>query len=47
MNSKNLLFSLLITLILFVLIFCMIMPMPVTRQTNEPDIIKNGRYYFD
>lgn len=43
MKSK-VIFSLFIASIVIVMAYCAFMPMPEVRQTNEADIIKNGRY---
>lgn len=44
MKSKKLLFSAFIASVFFILTLCALFPMPEVRQTNEADIIKNGRY---
>lgn len=41
MKSKKLLFSI---FVIVILALCAFLPMPNPRQTNEADIISNGRY---
>lgn len=43
MKSKKLLFSI---FVIVVLALCALLPMPEVRQTNEADIIANGRYIW-
>ena len=43
MKSKKLLFSI---FVIVVLALCALLPMPNPRQTNEADIIANGRYIW-
>lgn len=43
MKLKTLLFSI---FVIVILALCALLPMPNPRQTNEADIIANGRYIW-